>query len=262
MYSDQMHWSASWWSHSILPYETGCRHTHARARANTQSELGSIAEYHGSDIINGAHCVLYGSTLTSRWLHWPAAAAALLTARERWKKLAAHTHKDYELTRTHTATLCVAILKMCIHNVLHLHTHTHTHWLQLSVSIKCPIYLLVVSVWMYTVSKCMSMILSNMKRRRARCLIVRGLRMSLCLCEQGSFMEQDCGSFLNNCACPLRRSLLRPRTATLNMSGMVLPAVFSLEVGHMFSPFAFLGLSPGSAAPFHCLLSHHFCCLV
>lgn len=156
---------------------------------------------------------------------------------------------------------------MCIHNILH--SRTHTHWLRLFVSIKCPIYLLVVGVYthtcilyLYTVSKCMSMILSNIKHRRESCPIVSGLRMSLCLHKQGSFMEQDCGSFLNNCACPLRRSLLKPRTATLNMSGMVLPAVFSLEVGHMFSPFAFLGLSPGSAAPFHCLLSHHFCCLV
>lgn len=53
-------------------------------------------------------------------------------------------------------------------------------------------------------------------------------------------MEQDYGSFLNNCTFPQRRSLLRPQTATLNMSGMVLPADYSLEVGHVFSPLLFL----------------------
>lgn len=53
-------------------------------------------------------------------------------------------------------------------------------------------------------------------------------------------MEQDCGSFLNNCTCPQRRSRLRPQTATLNMSGMVLPAGYLLEVGHVFSPLLFL----------------------
>lgn len=91
IYSDQLHWSVLLFSHSILPYEThGYIHTHTYA--NTHSELGSIAEYHCSDIINGSHCVLHGSVLTTRWLHWPAAAAAaLLTARERWKKLTTHT---------------------------------------------------------------------------------------------------------------------------------------------------------------------------
>lgn len=78
------------------------------------------------------------------------------------------------------------------------------------------------------------------KHRRATSLIVTVRWFSLCLLKQGSFMEQDCGSFLNNCTCPQRRSRLRPQTATLNMSGMVLPAGYSLEVGHVFSPLLFL----------------------
>lgn len=49
-------------------------------------------------------------------------------------------------------------------------------------------------------------------------------------------MELDCGSFLNSCTCPQRRSRLRPRTATLNMSGMVLSA----EAGHVLQPLLFL----------------------
>lgn len=49
-------------------------------------------------------------------------------------------------------------------------------------------------------------------------------------------MEPDCGSFLNSCTCPQRRSRLRPRTATLNMSGMVLSA----EAGHVLQPLLFL----------------------
>lgn len=58
----------------------------------------------------------------------------------------------------------------------------------------------------------------------------------VCVLGQGSFMELDCGSFLNSCTCPPRRSRLRPRTATLNMSGMVLSA----EAGHVLQPLLFL----------------------
>lgn len=88
-------------SHSIVSYKTHgyTVSTHA-FKHSLRTELNGV-EHRCSDIINGAHCGLYGSSLTTWWLHWLAAAAAVLTATVGPRKTD-HTHMGYELTLTCT----------------------------------------------------------------------------------------------------------------------------------------------------------------
>lgn len=90
-------------------------------------------------------------------------------------------------------------------------------------------------------------------------------------CVQGFSMEQACGSFPNSSTCLQRRGLLRPPTATWNMSGMTLKQSLFLNI-HIFTVallfilsgawlWAVLGFSPGNDV-FSSLTHRHFHCLV